>query len=193
MGKKGVSLETTLPLGQAVDYLEDLVRSLRQGRVVVQKGKEFIQLTPAALVEIELEAVRKKDKEKFVLELSWRVDADARHDEHQVRIGSQPAAPVMAEQTIEMVCASEVCEPEEVAPGITPPPETEPPAESLVWPDEPQAEPNTIPIQPASPEELAAQATSEQIAQATMEEPPAPASQKKPAAKSRPRGSAGRG
>jgi amphi-Trp domain-containing protein len=97
MGKKGVSLETSLPLGQAVDYLEDLVRSLRQGRVVVQKGKEYIQLTPAALVKIELEAVRKKDKEKFVLELSWRADQEAEQNAASVRIGSQPVAPVMAE------------------------------------------------------------------------------------------------
>ncbi|MCA1904968.1 MAG: amphi-Trp domain-containing protein [Desulfarculus sp.] len=189
MGKKGVSLETSLPLGQAVDYLEDLARSLRQGRVVVQKGKEYIQLTPAALVKIELEAVRKKDKEKFVLELSWRVDQEAEQNAAAVRIGSQPAAPVMAEQTIEMVCTSEVCEPEEVAPGITPPPETGPPAEDLVRPDEPHAEPNPIPVQPAPPEELTAQAISEPITQTTLEEPIAAAKPKKPAAKGRQRGS----
>lgn len=182
MGKKGVSLETTLPLGQAVDYLEDLVQSLRQGRVVVQKGHEFIQLTPAALVEVELEAVRKKDKEKFVLELSWRVDPDAERDQAQVRIGSQPVAPVMDEQTIEMVCAAEVCEPEEVALGVTPPRESDP-----------LAEPSTIPAQPTSQEELATQASSEQLAQATVEEPPVTANPKKPAAKGRQRGSGRRG
>jgi|GEM_PF-781404 amphi-Trp domain-containing protein len=186
MGKKGVSLETTLPLGQAVDYLEDLVRSLRQGRVVVQKGQESIQLTPAALVEVELEAVRKKDKEKFVLEISWRIDKDSNYNDDPVRIGSQSAAPVMDEHTIEMVCASEVCEPEEVAAGLTASPETEPPAE-----------PSTIPVQPTSQEELAAQATSEQIAQAPAEESPEvapePVDEKKPAAKGRNRGPSRRG
>lgn len=184
MGKKGVSLETTLPLSQAVDYLEDLARSLRQGRVVVQKGKEYVQLNPSAMVEVELEAVRKKDKEKFVLELSWRIDKDAASDEGSVRIGSQPVAPVMAEQTIEMVCASEVCEPEEVAPGLSAPAETAPP----VRPDEPHIEPDTVLVPPAPQEELAAQASSEQIAQTPAEEAPAAASEKKPAAKGRNRG-----
>lgn len=96
MGKKEIKLETSLPLAQAVDYLAELVASLRQGRVVVQKGKEYIELNPSAQVEVEIEAVRKKDKEKFVLELTWRTDGEAQSGEMPLRISSQAPAPAAA-------------------------------------------------------------------------------------------------
>lgn len=116
MGKKEIKLETSLPLTQAVDYLADLVASLRQGRVVVQKGLEYIELNPSAQVEVEIAAARKKDKEKFVLELSWRQSAEAVAGEAPLRISPDVPAPV----AVSAEESQEAPQGEEIAPESAP-------------------------------------------------------------------------
>ncbi|MFH1061217.1 MAG: amphi-Trp domain-containing protein [Pseudomonadota bacterium] len=152
MGKKEIKLETSLPLEQAVDYLADLVSSLRQGRVVVQKGQEYIELNPSAQVEVEIEAVRKKDKEKFVLELSWRQSAEAAACEAPLRIS--PDVPVPAAASAEE--SQEAPTGEEVAPEPAPEPMA---AAEAVAGQEPNDCPTATVVASAGTEQIAACAT----------------------------------
>lgn len=71
--KRGVSAELSLPVPKVVEYLRKLADSLEQGRVYVEHGAEMIALTPSGVVDVEIEAKQKKDREKFVLEMSWHI------------------------------------------------------------------------------------------------------------------------
>lgn len=71
MDKSKIAMKQVLAYNDAVGYLEALLKSFREGRIVVRKGEEFVTLTPPENVEIEVSAKQKKDKEKFSLELSW--------------------------------------------------------------------------------------------------------------------------
>lgn len=155
MGKKEIKLETSLPLEQAVDYLAALVSSLRQGRVVVEKGQDYLELTPAALVEVEIEAARKKDKEKFVLELTWRQEREAAPGEAALRISSKTPVPAAAsaEESQEAPTGEELAPEAPAAAEMPPAPET---------PADPRAE-------------LVASAGTEQIAACAAAPAPAPA------------------
>lgn len=67
-----VEIEQYVETKEAIKYLEDLVKGLKSGSIVVQHGEESVTLTPPDMIELELEAKQKKDKSKFVLELSWK-------------------------------------------------------------------------------------------------------------------------
>ena len=76
--KSEVKIKRTMEAEALADVLDDLVKSFREGTVVVQQGDEFVSLNPAGRIEFELEAGRKKDKQKFSIEMSWRqVDIEA--------------------------------------------------------------------------------------------------------------------
>jgi amphi-Trp domain-containing protein len=71
MDKNKIEVKQVMAYEDALGYLEALVKSFREGRIVVRKGEEFLTLTPPESVEIEVSAKQKKNKEKFSLELSW--------------------------------------------------------------------------------------------------------------------------
>ncbi|MES9995695.1 amphi-Trp domain-containing protein [Desulfovibrio aminophilus] len=76
-----VSIDQYVEVKQVVAYLEDLVRGLKAGSIMVQHGEESVVLTPPDMVEMEVEAKQKKDKSKFALELSWRAAPAAAREE----------------------------------------------------------------------------------------------------------------
>ena len=67
-----VSMKANMELTQVVAYLETFISSLKQGKVYVEQGDNVIVLSPPDNVDVELEAVEKKGKQKFSLELVWR-------------------------------------------------------------------------------------------------------------------------
>lgn len=71
MSKKSIEIKTHLKRETVVSYLEELVKSLKAGKLVVQQEEEFVSLHPAGMMELEVSASHKKSKEKFSLELSW--------------------------------------------------------------------------------------------------------------------------
>ena len=71
MGKKEISYKGKVEYQKAIEYLEELVKGLKSGEVYLQDGEEFVELSPAKVVQIEASASQKKEKEKFSLELSW--------------------------------------------------------------------------------------------------------------------------
>ncbi len=83
MSKKEVSMEGMMELSAAVSYLEGLVKSLKEGKVVVQKGDEFVELTPEKNVYLEIEAKQKKEKEKITVELFWGKKEEEKPEEEE--------------------------------------------------------------------------------------------------------------
>lgn len=69
--KQKVSIEQHMAYADAVAYLEALLKGFKEGRIVVERGGEAVVLTPPQNVNVEIEARRKGDKQKFSLELEW--------------------------------------------------------------------------------------------------------------------------
>lgn len=55
-----------------ITYLEDLTRSIRDGRIVIEKSGRFLSLVLPSTVQMELEAKTKKDKGELSIEISWK-------------------------------------------------------------------------------------------------------------------------
>ena len=72
MSKKEIEIKTWLTRDEMVKYLEDLAVCLAQGKVVLQRGSDFLEFSPAQSMELELEGVHKKGQQKISIEISWR-------------------------------------------------------------------------------------------------------------------------
>jgi amphi-Trp domain-containing protein len=63
-------------LAEAINHLEHLVRSLKEGQLCIRKNGEAITLKPQDPVMLELEAEARLEKdslrEKLVIELKWK-------------------------------------------------------------------------------------------------------------------------
>jgi amphi-Trp domain-containing protein len=93
MSKQEIEIKTALGREEASRYLQELAQCLAGGKIVVQRGGEYVELRPQHGLELEIEATRKKDKEKISLELSWRVDA-ALEQGCELKICAEAPAPV---------------------------------------------------------------------------------------------------
>lgn len=71
MNKKSLETKTHLKKETAISYLEEVIKSLKAGKLVVQEGEEFVSLSPAPELELELEASASKNKERIFLSLHW--------------------------------------------------------------------------------------------------------------------------
>ena len=81
---------------EVTGYLEDLVKSLRNGKIVVEQNGHFIALTLPETLEIELEARQKKEKGSISIEISWK-EPETASEPAKIRISSEE--PENAEQT----------------------------------------------------------------------------------------------
>lgn len=72
MSKREVTAELRMEITGLISYLEDLIESLRERKLYVEKDAEVLALSPTEVVEVEIEAKQKKDKESFSLEISWK-------------------------------------------------------------------------------------------------------------------------
>lgn len=71
MEKQKIGVKMNLPYAEAVSYLEDLLKSLKSGTVVVQSGDDHVTMKPGDNVTVEVEAKVKKGRQKFALEIEW--------------------------------------------------------------------------------------------------------------------------
>jgi amphi-Trp domain-containing protein len=90
--KKEIEIKTWLTRDEMVNYLHDLANCLAQGRVVLQRGNEYLELIPAQSMELEMEGVHKKGQQKISLELTWRQVVLEPVDD-PLRIASEPLLP----------------------------------------------------------------------------------------------------
>lgn len=88
MEKTKVSFRQAMESQDAVKILEDLVKSLKAGKIVVEQGEEFISMDPAGKVDVEIEAKQKKDKGELSIELSWKL-AQAEEAKDPLKISSK--------------------------------------------------------------------------------------------------------
>ncbi len=72
--KAEVNFEGTMSIDRVLAYLDELVASFRTGTVRVEKGLDAIVLTPAEVIDLDVKAKIKKDKQSLQLELSWATD-----------------------------------------------------------------------------------------------------------------------
>lgn len=101
MEKKKISVEHVSEVAEAVTYLQQIVDSLKKGRVRIEHGDRSIDLEPADEVKVAVKAKQKDDKASIGFEISWRAAkveevAEAPHDEEDaaLRISSDTAQAV---------------------------------------------------------------------------------------------------
>lgn len=85
MGKKSVETCNVMSSQETIAFLQDLQAGFEAGVLCVRKGAEFLTLQPGEKIEVEVEATVKKDKQKLVVELSWR-EAEKTEERHSLRI-----------------------------------------------------------------------------------------------------------
>ena len=95
MDKRKVSTVQTLDLKNAASYLEDLLDAFKKGTITVTKGEENVVLSPTSPVFLEIEAKKRKNKERFSFELSWHTPCEAvdEEDGEVLTISSKLPAP----------------------------------------------------------------------------------------------------
>ena len=104
MAKKEIEIKTWLTRQEMVKYLEELAACLAQGKVVLQRGGDFLEFSPAQSMELELEGVHKKGLQKISIEISWRQVVLESADE-PLKISSQAPAPLPEPQEPKAVTA----------------------------------------------------------------------------------------
>ena len=91
MKKSEVKLKKTANAENIAQILSDLADSFRSGTVCIENGDEFVTLSADSevMIEMELEAGQKKNKQKFELELSWKIGATKLNDSEGFKISSK--------------------------------------------------------------------------------------------------------
>jgi amphi-Trp domain-containing protein len=90
MEKKTIEIEATMNREQTAAYFRMLANGLESGSLEIKSGEEVLTLSPSDMISVEIEAKQKKDKSKFSMEMSWRLNVPAATPE-------APAAPPAAE------------------------------------------------------------------------------------------------
>ncbi len=94
MKKKEAKVKSTMELAKAINYLEDIVKSLKAGTVSVINGDETLTMSPEPSVKVTLSASQKSDKESLSLKVSWRkpeVEEGEQDGDHELRIVGEKA------------------------------------------------------------------------------------------------------
>ncbi|MBD3237024.1 MAG: amphi-Trp domain-containing protein [Candidatus Eisenbacteria bacterium] len=82
-----VSVKQELSIEKAAEYLSQLSDSLKERKIVVAQGEEFVTLNPPDTVHVKVSAKTKEHKQEFSMELVW---APGDSEEQPVlRIGSE--------------------------------------------------------------------------------------------------------
>lgn len=71
MEKRKIDVKMSLSYSEVVAYLEDLLKSFKSRKIVVQTGEDHLVMTPPEQVGVKVEAKIKKDKQSIGFELSW--------------------------------------------------------------------------------------------------------------------------
>jgi len=93
-----VEMKQIQKIGEVVTYLEGLLKGFKEGKIVVQQGDNFVSLVPTEQVVVEVSAKRKKNKDKFSLELSWQDAAAACAETVKITAKEPACAPKAAKE-----------------------------------------------------------------------------------------------
>ncbi|MFH0996460.1 MAG: amphi-Trp domain-containing protein [Pseudomonadota bacterium] len=89
MKKNEVTVKCKLEADAVASMLSDLASNLKEGKVVIQKGTSFVTLRPAGQIEVEIEAVEKKGKQKIEIQLSWKEELLLDDSEAEIKISAE--------------------------------------------------------------------------------------------------------
>ena len=109
MKKNEVSIKSKLEADAAASMLSDLASRFKEGKVVIQKGSSYVTLRPVGQIELEIEAVEKKGKQKIEIQLSWKEDILLETQESGIKISAEEPildASIFTEEPAEQVCKS---------------------------------------------------------------------------------------
>ena len=67
-----IKVEGVMQITEVIANLEKLVADMKAGLVTIAAGDESLTLRPSVLVNVDMKASQKKDKEKYALEISWK-------------------------------------------------------------------------------------------------------------------------
>jgi amphi-Trp domain-containing protein len=89
MKKNEVTVKCKLEADAVGSMLFDLASNFKEGKVVIQKGHSFVTLRPAGQIEVEIEAVEKKGKQKIEIQLSWKEEIFLDDPETEIKISAE--------------------------------------------------------------------------------------------------------
>jgi amphi-Trp domain-containing protein len=89
MKKNEVTIKCKQEADAVAAMLSDLANSFKEGKVVIQKGSSFVTLRPAGAIEVEIEAVEKKGKQKIEIQLEWEEEILLDAVETKIKISTQ--------------------------------------------------------------------------------------------------------
>jgi len=89
MKKNEVAIKCKLETNAVAAMLSDLAKSFKEGKVVIQKGASFVTLRPVGVIEVEIEAVEKKGKQKIEIQLDWEEEILLDAAEARIKISAQ--------------------------------------------------------------------------------------------------------
>ena len=89
MKKNEIQVKKSLEIEAAALVLEELAASLRAGKICIESHGEFVSLNPAEVLDLELKAGQKKNKNKLSLVLYWREIVPSEQVETFFKISSQ--------------------------------------------------------------------------------------------------------
>ena len=101
MSKSEIELKTEMRTDEAVLMLENLVQSMKSGKMVIEKGKDAVVIIPQKTTKLEMACYQKKDKAKLAIELSWNTKPPTSDPEEALRISSREPVPAKATETKE--------------------------------------------------------------------------------------------
>jgi amphi-Trp domain-containing protein len=76
MKENKISHQQHMKRDDLIVYLENLVTSIKAGKIVIERNGQFVSLTPPGTVNLELQAKTKKDKGELSIEISWRQEVE---------------------------------------------------------------------------------------------------------------------
>lgn len=72
MSKQKVKAKGTVEMEEVISYLEELLNSMKSGRVTLERGGDQIALTTGSAAELEIEAEQEEGKQELSFELKWK-------------------------------------------------------------------------------------------------------------------------
>lgn len=86
--KSDIKIKQTMDADGVSRLLADIVNSLKNGTICIERGEEFTTLVTGTEIEAEIEASQKKDKQKLSISLSWRLHSLKEEEGESFRISS---------------------------------------------------------------------------------------------------------
>jgi amphi-Trp domain-containing protein len=72
MNKDTIAANGTVDLDRAVNLLEGILSSVKQGKLVVRDGGDAIEITPSDRVELGIQALRSNGIQEIHFDLKWK-------------------------------------------------------------------------------------------------------------------------